>query len=313
MKRAPAVPMNVSFTSPPHLGGRSVLARSATTGWGQSSLCNLRQRNLGLLAEVAVIQLLDALQRVDLRNRLVVAEVHDSRESKSEAAGMPVGPLDRVEGNFQHDLWSDRVPVTDVANLHAQELRGHGRYLGVSQPGVRLPDVDELAHLRVQHGERVVGEHALAFAVAPFDRRHDHVERREWTLQLQPRETAASRRVWAPRVFDHQAFVAALARLRKDAVEMVGAGRLLQAREQEGELDLERLEQAPPFLQRFVEHGPTVDPEQAEDDQRNRHLAPQRGGDDLATEAMLQFEKTKHAPVAMRQHLAVEHDAVRES
>ena len=78
-------------------------------------------------------------------------------------------------------------------------------------------------------------------------------------------------------------------------------------------LDLERLEQAPPLLQRFVEHGPTVHPQQVEDDQRHRYLAPEPRVDDLATEATLQLEKAKHAPVAMRQHLAVEHDAVRES
>src|SRR5207249_996062 len=78
MKRAPAVPMNVSFTSPPHPVGRSVLARSATTGWGRSSLGNLRQGHLRLLPEVAVVELLDPLERVDLRDRLVVADAHDA-------------------------------------------------------------------------------------------------------------------------------------------------------------------------------------------------------------------------------------------
>src|SRR6266581_2435464 len=161
MKRAPAVPMNVSFTSPPHLVGRSVLARSATTGWGRSSLCNLRQGNLSLLPEVAVVELLDALERVDLRDRLVVSDAHDAGKPKGEAAGMPVRPLYRVECHFQHDLWSDRVPVAHIANLHVQELLGHGLDLRVGQSGVRLADIDELAGLGVQHGEGVVGKHAL--------------------------------------------------------------------------------------------------------------------------------------------------------
>src|SRR6266581_6920892 len=78
-------------------------------------------------------------------------------------------------------------------------------------------------------------------------------------------------------------------------------------------LELERLEQASPLLQRFVEHGPIVDPQQVEDDQRHRNLAPELLVDDLATEAMLQLEKAKDASVAMGQHLAVEHHAVRES
>src|SRR6266581_847957 len=107
MKRAPAVPMNVSFTSPPHLVGRSVLARSATTGWGQSNLRHLRQGHLNLLPEVAVVQLLDPLERVDLLDRLVVSDAHDAGKPKREAAGMPVRPLDRVERHLQHDLRSD--------------------------------------------------------------------------------------------------------------------------------------------------------------------------------------------------------------
>src|SRR6266513_4650122 len=174
MKRAPAVPMNVSFTSPPHpVGrsvlvpphpvGRSVLARSATTGWGRSSLYNLRQRHLRFLPEVAVVKLLDPLERVDLPDRLVVADANDAGESKREAACMSVRPLYRVECHFQHDLWSNRVPVAHVTNLHAQELLGHRRDLGVGQPGVRLADIDELARLGVQHGEGVVESTPLRF------------------------------------------------------------------------------------------------------------------------------------------------------
>src|SRR5690242_15038413 len=78
-------------------------------------------------------------------------------------------------------------------------------------------------------------------------------------------------------------------------------------------LELERLEEASPFLQRFVEYRATVDPEQVEDDQRHRHLALELLIDDLATEPMLQLEEPQHASVAMGQHLAVEHDAVRKS
>src|SRR5258708_2779154 len=102
MKRAPAVPLKVSFTSvlapphpvgrsvlaPPHPVGRSVLARSATTGWGQSNLRHLRQRHLDLLSVVAVVQLLDTLERVDFLDRLVVPDAHDAGEAKREAAGM---------------------------------------------------------------------------------------------------------------------------------------------------------------------------------------------------------------------------------
>src|ERR1051326_766403 len=112
MKRAPAVPMKVSFTSlpsphlwrsvlaPPHLVGKSVLARSATTGWGRSSLRHLRQRHFGLLSEIPLIQLLDARESVDLLDRLVVADAHDARKAQREAAAVAARPLDRVESDL---------------------------------------------------------------------------------------------------------------------------------------------------------------------------------------------------------------------
>src|SRR5438067_188611 len=111
MNRAPAVPMNVNFTYPlpfPTRWGRWPRRRAAgpvgdgevggeAAGWGVSRFCDLRQWNFGFLAEVAVVQLGDAVQRVDLIHWLVVADAHDARKAKSEAAVVPVRPLDRIE------------------------------------------------------------------------------------------------------------------------------------------------------------------------------------------------------------------------
>ena len=75
MNRAPAVPMNVSLTSPPC----GEVGRTAAV-WGESSLGNLRQRDLRLLAEVPVVQLGDPLEGVDLPHRLVIADPDDAWE-----------------------------------------------------------------------------------------------------------------------------------------------------------------------------------------------------------------------------------------
>src|SRR2546430_17596948 len=91
MNRAPAVPMKVNFTSPlaGEVGGEAA-------GWG-GSLSRFRhfaKRHLRLLTEVAVIKLGDAAQSVDLVDRLVVANSHDSRKAKRVAACVPARPLD---------------------------------------------------------------------------------------------------------------------------------------------------------------------------------------------------------------------------
>ena len=73
--------------------------------------------------------------------------------------------------------------------------------------------------------ERVVGQHAVALAVADLDADDDAIDRREGLLHLQPAETAAARRVLAARVLDHQALVAARAGVDERSLDGVGVGR----------------------------------------------------------------------------------------
>src|SRR5712691_6351316 len=87
MNRAPAVPMKVTFMA--------------------SRFRNLGQRLLRRLPEVTRVQLLDAFQRVDLVDRLVVADADDAWESHGVPARVAAGPLDGVEGHLEHDLRLD--------------------------------------------------------------------------------------------------------------------------------------------------------------------------------------------------------------
>src|SRR5690348_10934689 len=240
MNRAPAVPMKVSRTTASCLG-------------------DLRERHLRLLAEVAVVELRDPSQGVDLVHRLVVADAHDAREAQRVAAQVPARMLDGVERHLEHDLGPDHASIPLVLHRHGEEFLGVLGDLGVGQPGIRLADVDQPRGARVLDGERVVRQHAAPFTVTPLDRRDDDVERRERPLQLQPREPTPPWRVRAQRILHHQAFVAALASLRKDAVEVLRIGRLLQSRQQVWRLETQPFEELAPLRQRLVEQRASVE------------------------------------------------------
>src|SRR5712691_5980846 len=148
--------------------------------------------------------------------------------------------------------------------------------------------------------------YALPTLTSMPDRGDHDVQSRQRALQFQPREAAPPRRVRAERVLGHQPLVAALARLLENAVQVIGAGRLLQPREEERVLEAEAFEQLAPGGQGLVEQRAAVEPEQVEDHEHDRHLAPELVVDLLAAEAMLQLEEAQHAAVSMREHLAVE-------
>jgi hypothetical protein len=103
-----------------------------------------RAANLGLLAEVAVVELGDALERVDLVDRLVVPNAHDPRKSQRVPLRCRPECLDRVERDLEHHLGPHHAAVSPGLGRHLEELR---RVLAISasgQPGVRLADVDQL-------------------------------------------------------------------------------------------------------------------------------------------------------------------------
>ena len=94
---------------------------------------------------------------------------------------------------------------------------------------------------------------------------------------------------------------------------MLWAGGFFEPGQQERRLQSEPFEKLASRRERFVEQHPSVEPQHVEDDEHDRHLAPQLRIDLLATEPALQLEEPQHAPVAMRQNLTVEQHVVSDS
>src|SRR2546428_1972985 len=218
--------------------------------------------------------------------------------------------LDRVERDLEHDLGLDDARPPTVLDRPLEEPLRHLGDLRIREPGVRLAYVDEAAGRGVLDRERVVGQHAFALAVAPLDRGHDDVESRQRSLELQPREAASARCVWTLRVLGHQSFMASLAGVGEDAVEVVGAGCLFKTGEEERMLEAQSFEQAATLLERLVQKRATVEVEQVEDHEHNRHLAAEVVRDLLATQPVLELEEAEHSSLSMREDLAVEKHGV---
>ncbi len=187
---------------------------------------------------------------------------------------------------------------------------GHVRDLRVCQAGVRLADIDQAVARFVVDGEGVIGEHVLSLAVPDFDAGDDHVQRRERFLQLEPAEPAAARCVAALRVLHHQALVVSQPGAIKDPVQLGSIEGADQVGEHEGGGEVERLEQPAPFAQRLGQQVPSVEVQQVEGDEDDRHLGEQLRADDLTPEPVLQLEKRKHDTVFEGEELAVQQDVV---
>ena len=165
------------------------------------------------------------LEGVDLVGGLVGSQGGDPREAQREPRLVAVRADDHVERDLDDDLRLD-LAVAPVARdrVRLEPLRHLGD-LGVGQPAVRLADRDQPLALGVADRERVVGQDAVALAVADLDADHDAVDRRQGLLHLQPAEAAPAGRVAAVGVLDHEALVAPGARLGERGLERVDVGR----------------------------------------------------------------------------------------
>src|SRR5260370_16464169 len=106
MNRAPAVPMDVTFmSSPPHPVGRSARTATRSRPGGDDHLGNFGERCFGLRSEVALVQLSYAIQRVDLLDRLVVADAHDAGKAQGITAGLAAPILNRIEPALEPHPW----------------------------------------------------------------------------------------------------------------------------------------------------------------------------------------------------------------
>ena len=108
---------------------------------------------------------------------------------------MAVRADDDVERDLDDDRRLDDPVAAEPLDGVGLEPGGHLGDLGVGQPAVGLADRDELVGRLVAHGERVVGQDAVALAVADLDADDDAVDRRQRLLHLQPAQAASTRRV----------------------------------------------------------------------------------------------------------------------
>ena len=161
------------------------------------------------------------LDRVDLGRRLVRAQVGDAREAQREPGLVPVRADDDVERDLDDDERLHLAVAPVPGDRVGLEPAGHLGDLGIGQAAVRLADRDQAVGRGVADGERVVGQHPVPLAVADLDADDDAIDGRERLLHLQPAQAAATRRIAAGRVLDHQALVAPGTRRREGRFEGV--------------------------------------------------------------------------------------------
>ena len=122
-------------------------------------------------------------------------KVGDPRKAQRVARLVAVRADDHVERDLDDDRRLDLAVAPEALDRVGLEPRRHLGDLGVGQAAVRLADRDEPVVLRVADGERVVGQDAVALAVADLDPDDDAIDRRQRLLHLQPAEAAPAGRV----------------------------------------------------------------------------------------------------------------------
>src|SRR3954449_11672594 len=96
---------------------------------------------LTLALQLSFINAPDFVNRGDLIDRLVVAQMGDAREAERVAGLVARRLLDAIERDLQHDHRLDGEHRTVAARRRSLEVFGETRDLRVGEAGVRLPDV----------------------------------------------------------------------------------------------------------------------------------------------------------------------------
>ena len=148
-----------------------------------------------------------------------IALIRGNRSAKT--ARVPFARLDRIEGNFEHDVRRHLEITSAIVRGVTAEMLRQFRDLHIGETAVGFADREQFPGRLVAHRKGVIAQHMIAFPVPEFHRDHDHIERRQFLLQLEPRHAAAARRVLALRVFDHKTFVQTAARLLEAGLDLL--------------------------------------------------------------------------------------------
>ena len=160
---------------------------------------------------------------VDVGFGFVAAQADDSRKTEGESRIVARAFADGIEGDFENDARFDLEPVAFFGNHQTEEFVGEFGDFVVGEAGVGFAERGELVGGFVAQGEGVVAQDASPFAVAVFDGGYHDIESGEAFFEFHPTPTASAGGVEALRVFDHQAFVAALAGGVEEVVELSGS------------------------------------------------------------------------------------------
>src|SRR5438445_3417762 len=284
----------------------SMFASSARSRWSSSSVSNCWASLSGairprlspaapmapaLVAHLAPGDLSHGLERVNLAHGLVWPKANDPRKAHRVSRLVSFARLDLVEGHLDDGVRHDRTDAPVVVDGVRLEILRHLGDLFVRQPGVGLADVREA--LAVADGERVVGQDTAALAVSPFDRRHDHVQRAQRALHLEPFHAAPAGPVGRPRVLDHQALISAATRRGELALEtgdelFTCARDALVLREKHGGREWQRAKDLLTLGERNVEQRATVAFQDVEGHEAGGQFRSQLVGDILAPEPRLE-------------------------
>src|SRR5260370_9145819 len=98
------------------------------------NLGNFGERCFGLRSEVALVQLSYAIQRVDLLDRLVVADAHDAGKAQGITAGVAARMLNRIERDLEHYLGPHHARPASIGDIAVQETLRHLGDLRLAEP-----------------------------------------------------------------------------------------------------------------------------------------------------------------------------------
>ena len=146
----------------------------------------------------------------------------DARKSQRQSAGILRALLQIVEGNFDDQLRTHEHDMALTAHFPFEQRRRLPLEQRIGHPLECLAEHDEAVARGIASAKVEIAQPPAPSAAAPFGGEHDEIERAN-LLDLQPRASAAARRVRRIERLRHHPFVAAA----DGAFEELGRGALI--------------------------------------------------------------------------------------
>ena len=119
-------------------------------------------------------------ERVNRVDCLVASNRFDAREAQCESALVSRTRLNGIERDFEHGIGLHFTIAAVIRDRLLFEMLGQLGDLDVGQSAVGFSNRQQFARGFVAHGEGIIAQDMIAFAVAEFRGDHDDVERRQF-------------------------------------------------------------------------------------------------------------------------------------